>query len=185
MRSVSTQPGRDTATGTGALIGNTTGNHNGAFGLVALEGNTTGNMNLAMGDAAGFFLTMGDNNIYIGNPGVDAESNSIRIGNVVPFTDEQGTVHPAHTATYIAGISGQTASGGVAVYIDSNGKLGTLTSSAGFKDEIKPMDQASEAVLALKPVTFRYKKEIDPAGTSQLGLVAEGVEKVGPRPSRA
>jgi hypothetical protein len=84
------------------------------------------------------------------------------------------------SACYIAGITGQTASGGVAVFIDGNGKLGTLTSSARFKDEIKPMDKVSESVLALKPVTFRYKKEIDANRIPQFGLVAEDVAKVNP-----
>jgi trimeric autotransporter adhesin len=81
---------------------------------------------------------------------------------------------PAHTATYIAGISGS------AVKINGSGQLGTAPSSARFKDEIKPMDKASKAIVALKPVTFRYKKEIDPDRTTQFGLVAEQVEKVNP-----
>ena len=55
-----------------------------------------------------------------------------------------------------------------------------MTSSKRFKEEIKPMDKASDALFAPKPVAFRYKKEIDPAGKSQLGLVAEEVEKVNP-----
>jgi uncharacterized coiled-coil protein SlyX len=83
-------------------------------------------------------------------------------------------------ACYIAGIVGQTATSGSPVFIDANGKLGTLTSSARFKDEIKRMGKASEALFSLKPVTFRYKKDIDPQGTPQLGLVAEDVEKVNP-----
>ena len=83
-------------------------------------------------------------------------------------------------ATFIAGIVGATSAGGTSVFIDSAGKLGTITSSKRFKEGIKPMDRASEALLALKPVTFRYKKEIDPAGKSQFGLVAEEVEKVNP-----
>src|SRR5207253_7257533 len=62
----------------------------------------------------------------------------------------------------------------------SNGRLGVTASSARFKEAIRPMDKASEAILALKPVAFRYKKEIDPAGTSQFGLVAEDVEQVNP-----
>ena len=119
-------------------------------------------------------------NINVATAGVAGESNTIRIGNVAPFTDLYGFVHPVHTATFIAGISGQTAPSGVAVYINTDGQLGTLTSSARFKTEITPMNRASEAILALKPVTFRYKKEIDPAGTSQFGLVAEDVEKVNP-----
>src|SRR5262245_28522403 len=67
-----------------------------------------------------------------------------------------------------------------AVYVNSYGKLGLIGSSRRFKEDIEPMDKASEALLALKPVRFRYNKEIDPAGTSQFGLVAEDVEKVNP-----
>ena len=63
----------------------------------------------------------------------------------------------------------------------SAGKLGTTTSSRRFKEDIKPMNDASEALLALKPVTFRYKKEIDPQGIPQFGLVAEEVAKVNPK----
>jgi hypothetical protein len=68
----------------------------------------------------------------------------------------------------------------MAVYVNSNGHLGTTTSSARFKDEIKPMGNASEAILALRPVTFRYKREIDPQGIPEFGLIAENVEKVNP-----
>jgi predicted ribosome quality control (RQC) complex YloA/Tae2 family protein len=81
---------------------------------------------------------------------------------------------------YIGSIFGQTSSSGAAVFINNSGKLGTTTSSRRFKEEIKPMDTASEAVLALKPVTFRYKKEVDSDGIPQFGLVAEDVEKVNP-----
>jgi hypothetical protein len=75
----------------------------------------------------------------------------------------------------VAGISGATVPGGVTVVIDANGHLGTTTSSASYKDKIKPMDKASEAILALKPVTFCYKKELDPDSIPQFGLVAEDV----------
>ena len=81
---------------------------------------------------------------------------------------------------YIGQIFGATSSGGVAVFINSNGRLGTMTSSRRFKEKIKPMDQASEALYALKPATFRYKKGIDPQGIPQFGLVAEDVEAVNP-----
>jgi hypothetical protein len=87
---------------------------------------------------------------------------------------------PGASACFIGGINGQTTTSGTAVFINSSGKLGTITSSKRFKDNIKPMDKASEALFSLKPVTFRYKKEIDSAGTSQFGLVAEDVEKVNP-----
>jgi hypothetical protein len=99
---------------------------------------------------------------------VAGESNTIRIGN------------SDITATFITGISGATASGGAQVFVNSNGKLGTSTSSARFKEDIKPMGKASEAILALKPVSFRYKKEIDAQSIPQFGLVAEEVEKVNP-----
>src|SRR5206468_3950422 len=75
---------------------------------------------------------------------------------------------------------GQTAAGGSAVYVDANHKLGTMTSSKRFKEDIKPIDTASNSLFALNPVTFHYKKEIDPTGTSQFGLVAEEVEQVNP-----
>jgi hypothetical protein len=84
------------------------------------------------------------------------------------------------SARFIGGIKGQTSAAGVAVLVDATGKLGTIVSSQRFKADIKPMDKASEAILALKPVTFRYKQEIDSAGTPQFGLVAEDVEKVNP-----
>jgi septal ring factor EnvC (AmiA/AmiB activator) len=85
-----------------------------------------------------------------------------------------------HTNTYIVGISGVAVAGGVGVIVDTNGHLGTVVSSKRFKDQIKPMDKASEAILALQPVTFRYKQDLDPAGIPQFGLVAEEVEKVSP-----
>jgi hypothetical protein len=112
---------------------------------------------------------MGNNNIDIANRGVAGESDTIRIG-----TREK------HTNTFIAGISGATVPTGVAVIVGADGHLGTMTSSARFKDAIKPMDKASEAILTLKPVTFRYKHALDPAGTPQFGFLAEEVEKVNP-----
>ena len=96
------------------------------------------------------------------------ESNTIRIGTSII------------TATFIKGISGATVPGGAAVFVNSSGHLGTLTSSARFKDEIKPMGNASEAILALRPVSFRYKKDSDPQGIPEFGLLAEEVEKVNP-----
>jgi hypothetical protein len=169
----------NTANGSGALFSNTTGNFNAASGFAALEF-STGNLNIALGFVAGGNLASGDNNIDIGNLGVAAESNTIRIGTVVPFTDNFGVMHPKHIATYVAGIMGKTTPRGMPVFINSNGQLGTSTSSARFKDDIKPMDKASDAILALKPVTFRYKHEIDPENVPQFGLVAEDVEKINP-----
>ena len=124
-----------------------------------------------MGENAGSNLSGSDsNNIDIGADveGVSGESNTIRIGN------------PDITTTIIRGISGQTIPSGAAMLVAANGQLGTVTSSRRFKEDIKPMDKASEALFSLKPVSFRYKKEIDPAGREQFGLVAEDVEKVNP-----
>ncbi len=159
----------NTAHGFQALRSNTTGHGNTANGSGALDNNTTGGANIALGVSAGANLTTGNNNIDIGNVGSAGEANHIRIGT-------KGT----HTNTFIAGITGVAVAGGVGVVIDTDGRLGTVVSSERFKDQIKPMDKASEAILALKPVTFRYKHELDPDGIPQFGLVAEQVEKVNP-----
>jgi Chaperone of endosialidase len=150
----------NTATGLGVLHANTEGMGNTAIGASALAQNTTGDNNTAIGALAGTNQSTGSSNVYIGVGvlGVAGESN----------------------ACYIGSIFGQTSASGLPVLINSDNKLGTATSSNRFKEEIKPMDRASEALLTLKPVTFRYKKEIDPAGTSQFGLVAEDVENVNP-----
>jgi len=159
----------NTATGFWALNSNTEGSNNTANGFQALLGNATGSNNIALGTKAGLNLTTGHGNIDIGNPGVAGESSTIRIGRVGD-----------QTATFIAGVSGATVPTGVPVIVDAEGHLGTTTSSARYKEAIKPMDKASEAILALQPVTFRYKQEIDPQGIPQFGLVAEQVEKVNP-----
>ena len=158
----------NTANGVDALYHNN-GNNNTATGFGALQFNTAGSSNLALGFNAGSKLTTGSNNIDIGNVGVAGEAAKIRIGTV-------GT----QKAAFVAGISGVTVASGVGVIINTNGQLGTVVSSARFKEAIKPMDRASEAILALKPVTFRYKHELDPEGIPQFGLVAEQVEKVNP-----
>jgi hypothetical protein len=158
----------NTAVGLNALLYNRVGQYNTANGLASLL-NNTGSNNTAVGYEAGINLTTGSNNIDIGDAGVAAESATIRIG-------RQGT----QTATYVAGISGATVPTGAAVIVDTTGHLGTTISSARFKDQIQPMDKASEAILSLKPVTFRYKTALDPKGIPQFGLVAEQVEKVNP-----
>jgi hypothetical protein len=178
--SSNTTGGGNTANGRQALSSNTTGGGNTANGFGALASNTTGKSNIALGGSAGTNLTTGSNNIDIGNIAVAGEANTIRIGNAVATVYPDGTTHPAQTAAYIAGIHGVTVASAVGVVIDVNGHLGTVTSSARFKEAITPMDKASEAILALKPVSFRYKKELDPEGIPQFGLVAEQVEKVNP-----
>ena len=152
--------GNNTANGTFALFYNLEGGDNTAIGIAALSSNTTGSNNVALGSGAGASATTGSNNVYVGAgmQGAAGESD----------------------ACYIKSIFGQTSASGLPVLINSNNKLGTTTSSRRFKQEIKAMDKTSEVLLALKPVTFRYKKEIDPTGTIQFGLVAEQVEKVNP-----
>jgi trimeric autotransporter adhesin len=157
----------NTATGSFALFSNTTGNFNVAYGFDALTNNTTGTLNIALGNLAGSNLTTGNNNIDIGNTGIAAEANTIRIGT-------EGT----QTNAYFAGIYQTNIAGGLVVKVNSDGHLGTVGSSERFKDEIKPINKASEAILGLKPVTFHYKKELDPEGTPQFGLIAEEVERV-------
>jgi hypothetical protein len=158
----------NTANGGGALFSNTTGIFNTANGVQALLNNTTGSGNIALGSSAGAALTTGNSNIDIGNNGVAADSGTIRIGSEF------------QTRTFIAAIRGVTTGNADAinVVIDSNGQLGTLSSSRRFKKEIKAMEQASEAVLSLKPVTFHYKN--DASGTPQFGLIAEEVAEVNP-----
>jgi hypothetical protein len=105
----------------------------------------------------------------IGNSGIAGESRNIRVGT-------QGI----HTKTFIAGIRGVATvnANAIPVLIDSAGQLGTTSSSRRFKKEIEPMDQTSEVILDLKPVTFHYKT--DSTGTPQFGLIAEEVAKVNP-----
>jgi hypothetical protein len=166
----------NTAVGAGALFSNTTGDLNMAIGLNALVSNTTGSGNTAVGVRALNHNTSGSLNIALGvNAGHDVVTaqNAICIGLNV-FGADVGD------SCYIGNIFGETSASGAAVYVNSNHKLGTLTSSSRFKDGIKPMERLSEALFALKPVTFHYKKEIDPAGMQQFGLVAEDVEKINP-----
>ena len=160
----------NTAHGVDALYSNTTGDGNTANGLSALAFNTTGAFNIALGTSAGQNLTTGDRNIDIGNLGVANEGSTIRIGT----TGEQ-------SATYIAGIAGQTVgAGGSTCYVDNDGKLGVFLSAHRFKTDIADMATASEAILALRPVTFHYKPELDKTGIPQFGLVAEEVEAINP-----
>ena len=174
----------NTAVGSQALESNTTGSRNTASGIGALEEDTVGNLNTAngynalyyssgsnnigLGANGGVYLTTGSNNIDIGNGGLPSDTGKIRIGT-------QGV----QTGTSITGIYNVAVTGS-AVVVNSTGKLDVPPSSARFKGEIKPMDKVSEAILALEPVTFHYKKEIDPESIPQFGLVAEEVEKADP-----
>jgi hypothetical protein len=165
---LNTTGSNNTANGDRALQLNTAGGNNTASGLAALSQNTIGNGNIGLGINGGAALTTGDNNIDIANVGVAGESNTIRVGT-------------GQTATYIAGISGVNQGTAAAVFINTTtGQLGTAppSSSRRFKKEMKPMDKASEAIMALKPVTFHYKS--DKTGTPQFGLIAEEVAEVNP-----
>jgi hypothetical protein len=158
----------NTANGYFARDSNTTGSFNTADGHAALNSNTTGSQNIGLGYGAGTNLTTGSKNIDIGSYGVAGESSTIHIGTEGVQTD-----------TFIAGVYGVNEGGTIsAVYINTDGQLGTQgpPSSRRFKKEIKPMDQTSEAILGLQPVTFQYKS--DPAGTAQFGLIAEEVAEV-------
>ena len=144
------------------------GNDNTAIGWVALAC-STGSDNIALGAfAGGYHHGWEQQHLHRQRGMMGREDGQIRIGQF-----------GLHTGTYIAGIRNAAVSGSPVV-VGMGGKLGVTMSSAQFKEAIKPMDKASEAILALKPVTFHYKKEVDPDGIPQFGLVAEQVEKVNP-----
>ncbi len=150
------------AIGTLALFNNTTGAANAAVGSEALANNTS-NYNAALGYQAGSSATTGSRNVYIGAlmAGVAGESNH----------------------TYIANINNTTVSGGSTDTVTVNlstGLLGHLSSSRRYKEDIQPMDNASQALFALKPVTYRYKKEIDQTQSLDYGLIAEEVAQIDP-----
>ena len=147
----------------------TTGNQNTGVGCDALVNNTTGSNNIAVGFRAGVNLNTGSNNIDIGSNGVLGESNTIRIGNA-----------GAQSAAFVAGIRGVAVTGAQPLGVSVSGQLGVRASSARFKEAISSMDKSSEAILSLRPVSFRYKKELDPKEEPQFGLVAEEVAKVNP-----
>jgi Chaperone of endosialidase len=167
-----TTTGFNTATGAGALFANT-GSNNTAIGAAALLGNTTASQNIALGAAAGVNQVTGSNNIYIGDAGTPLDNNLIAIGNIA----SSGT---AYQQFYVGAVYGVTTASTTTlpVIVSSDGQLGTAPSAARFKKEIKPMDKASDSVLALKPVTFQYKS--DKTNTRQFGLVADEVAKVNP-----
>jgi hypothetical protein len=153
----------NTANGVNALLSNTTGLNNTGIGFQALYGNSTGNSNTAIGDGAGISASTGSGNVYIGAGigGVAGENNHTYIGNI--FT------------TNVSGGGTDT------VTVDlTTGLLGHLTSSRRYKENVRPMDNASEMLYRLKPVAYRYKKEIDPTQSPAFGLVAEEVADVNP-----
>ena len=168
----------NTADGFSALLRNTTGSHNTASGDDALSGNTTGSFNTVDGAHSLVVNSTGSGNTVLGF----GAGNSVTTANNVICIGANVAGANVANSCFIGNIFGADATGGDPVFITTNGKLGTINppSSARFKEEIKPMSKASEAILALKPVTFRYKKEFDPNGVPQFGLVAEEVERVSP-----
>jgi len=148
---------KNTANGFQALFNTTGPGHNVAIGSSALYNTTTGSFNTALGAGAGFGVTTADNVICIGATVGANVSNSCFIGNI---WNQPG--------------------GSQAVYVNSDGKLGTQVSSRRFKDNIKPINQASEAIHRLRPVSFRYKAEVEPTRRVGFGLIAEEVEKINP-----
>jgi hypothetical protein len=168
-----TSGGGNTATGIDALVFNTTGNYNTANGVGALHNNTTGSENIAIGTNAALNVSgVNSNNIHIGSLGVDADNPTIRIGT-------SGT----QMSFFVAGVGGTStgANDAVPVLIDSNGHLGTISSSRRFKEDIQDMGEASHSLMSLWPVTFRYKKPFaDGSKPIQYGLIAEEVDEVYP-----
>jgi len=147
----------NTANGVSALTHNTEGSRNTAIGNGALFNNTTGDGNIAVGKFAGYSVTTADNVICIGHDGANV-SDTTWIKNIYGTTTISATTLP--------------------VLVSQDGQLGTASSSRRFKKEIKPMDQSSEGILGLKPVTFHYKS--DKTSTPQFGLIAEEVAEVNP-----
>jgi hypothetical protein len=166
----------NTANGADALFNNTVGNNNTANGFNALANNTTGADNMASGAYALDNNTTGSGNTALG---VFAGSNVTNASNVICIGDEVSGANVSNSC-FIGNIRAVTTANAdaIPVLIDSAGQLGTASSSRRFKKEIRPMDQTSEATLALKPVTFHYKS--DKANTPQFGLIAEEVAQVNP-----
>jgi endosialidase-like protein len=147
----------NTAHGSAALFSNSSGSRNTAMGLNALSSNTTGQDNIAVGFGAGLNVITAHDTICIGNSGTDV-NNTCFIGQIFGVTPALNDAVP--------------------VVIDSAGQLGTLGSARRLKKEIKSMDKASEAILALKPVMFQYKSDTN--GRPQFGLIAEEVAEINP-----
>src|SRR5262245_37610451 len=166
----------NTASGSLSLFNNTTGSRNMAAGFQALQQNTTGERNTAIGFSSLDKNTTGSFNVALGagaGSGVITANDVICIGRAVDGVNVSGTCFIGN----IRGVTTQNANA-LPVVIDGAGQLGTVVSSERFKKDIAIMGQASEGILALRPVTFHYKK--DTTGTPQFGLIAEEVAKVNP-----
>lgn len=181
----------NTASGAGALGGNVGGSVNTAVGRSALSSNTTGNNNTTIGADSLNHNSSGSDNIAIGaSAGTNApadNNNSVYVGSIGTAGDKGGTIRIGTAGTqssfFAAGVSGVTtgASGAVPVVIDSNGQLGTMSSSMRLKEDIQDMGEASSRLLSLRPVTFRYKRAYtDGSKPVDYGLIAEEVADVYP-----
>lgn len=196
----------NTAVGISAFIALTSGQNNVAFGVNCLEALNTGSSNIGIGQQSLQFLTSGSNNTAIGlsnlrgittgasniaigtNSGanyIGPESNNILIGNLGVATTDSGVIKIGTAGTqnrcFVSGIRGVTTANAnaIAVLIDSAGQLGTVSSSARYKDNIKDMADYSSDIMQLRPVTFNYKTH-SPESIS-VGLIAEEVELVAPQ----
>jgi len=163
---------RNVATGAFALF-NTNGNYNVGTGYQAVYSNKTGSYTTGVGYQALFNNVSGTSNTAVG---FRAGYNITNSGNVCIGSGVLGVAGEINT-TRIRNVYGSVA-GARIVYVNADNKIGTLASSLRYKEDIKPMDKASEAIFALNPVTFRYKKDIDPAPALSFGLIAEEVAKV-------
>jgi trimeric autotransporter adhesin len=162
----------NTAVGANALSNNSTGTRNSALGYEALLNNVNGFDNTAVGPFA-LLNSTGASNTAVGSA---AGANVSTAGNVICIGAGIGGADVSNSC-YIGNIWNQSG-GSQAVYVNSQGKLGAQTSSERFKDEIKPMEHTSEVIYALRPVSFRYKPEIEPTRPRCFGLIAEDVEKI-------
>ncbi len=182
----------NTANGVNALFNNTTGSNNTASGLNALLHNTIGVENTATGDSALFSNTQGIRNTADGVGALDQNttgSDNTAIG-YFAGADITGSANvcigafvPGHygvnSTTWIQNVYASVANARQ-VYVNADNKIGTLASSRRYKNEIRPMAKASEAIFSLRPVSFRYKKEVDPTSLLSFGLIAEEVAEVDP-----
>src|SRR6476620_199241 len=169
----------NTAVGTLALQNNTTGAFNTAVGDDVLTSNTTANDNTAVG-AGAMALSAGANNTAVGRQAgliSGTGSNNVYLGaNMIGVAGE-------NDHTYIRNINTTSVNGMGTDTVTVNlttGLLGHLSSSRRYKEDIKPMDKTSEALYMLNPVTYRFKKDVDPSQSLDYGLVAEEVAKVDP-----
>ena len=196
----------NTATGWHALFSNTTGQRNTANGRSALESNTEGNFNIALGEFALAENTTGNLNTAIGYLALQINNGSqnTAIGESTLIKNTTGSQNTAIGVTAGSGVTTasdvicigaaganvdsscyirniwQQPGGSQAVFVNADGKLGAQVSSRRFKHDVKPMEQSSEVIYRLKPVSFRYNAEIEPTGPLAFGLIAEDVEHIDP-----